>query len=220
MRTIAALLKRIVKSALRSAVAMLGKSPIFRDLVEKLVLERLSANGRPNQKVKWTALDQVFTAIRRQLLLARGWRYGTPFVNAVATRTFRELARYAPIEAKVYCDIGCGRYHPYGVSAVMYINGAASTIAVDLKAADVRRAAEALYDLLVDCLAHPRDWHLSSISEQEYFNRIHQFDLKALRSGDLVDGLADTPLQHIIGDIRDIGIQAESIDLMSSTAVL
>jgi hypothetical protein len=103
----------------------------------------------------------------------------------------------------------------------MYINGAASTIAIDLQSADVRRAAEALYDLLVDCLAHPEDWHLSSISREEYVSRIYQFNLKALRVGNLLDGLANTPLQHIITDIHHpSGIQPESIDLMSSTAVL
>jgi len=220
MKTMLAFAKRTAIGALENMLAMSWRSSAFRNLLQRFVLERTMGDPHRNYSANWRALDRLFTASRRQLLSIPGWRYGTSFVHTVVTRTVRELTRYTPIEGKVYCDIGCGQYHPYGISAVMYINGATSTIAVDMQEANRARAAEALYDLLVDCLAHPQDWRLSSICKEEFFDRIGRFNLKALRLGDLNDGLADTPLRYVIGDIRDVGIQPESIDLMSTTAVL
>jgi hypothetical protein len=134
----------------------------------------------------WVKLEPIYISSRRRLLQSRKWRYGPLFVWDNAKPVFDKLSEHnISIEGKVYCDLGCGTHHPYGTSAVMYINGAAATIATDVDGSDKKRAAEALYDLLQDCLVNPDSWHWSSLTREEYLTRLHNFNFKALCEGDL-----------------------------------
>lgn len=169
----------------------------------------------------WSRLEPIYISSRRKLLQSRKWRYGSLFVWDNVKPVFDKLAESGiSVEGKVYCDLGCGTHHPYGTSAIMYINGAASTIATDVHDSDKKRAAEALYDLLQDCLADPDSWHWSSLSRKEYLTRIQNFNFKALREGNLEAGLASVPLKHIVTSIYEPSIPAGTIDIMSSRAVL
>jgi Methyltransferase domain len=169
----------------------------------------------------WVRLEPIYISSRRKLLQSRKWRYGPLFVWDNAKPVFDKLAEYnISVEGKVYCDLGCGTHHPYGTSAIMYINGAASTIATDMQDADKRRAAEALYDLLQDCLVNPDSWHWSSVTREEYLTRIQNFNFKALREGNLEVGLVSVPLKHIVTSIYEPSIPSGGIDIISSRAVL
>jgi hypothetical protein len=138
----------------------------------------------------------------------------------VAREGFDGVSPYISLLDKVYCDLGCGVYHPYGICTIMYLNGARSTIALDLDGCDKERAAEALSDLLLDCLAAPDRWHWSEIDRESFLRRAHQFGLKALGEGKLEEGLACLPLEHIVTDIHNPLLQEDSIDVMASRAVL
>lgn len=169
----------------------------------------------------WVKLEPIYISARRKLLQSRKWRYGPLFVRDNVKPVREKLAKYnISIKDKVYCDLGCGTHHPYGTSAVMYINGAASTIATDVEDSDSKRAAEALYELLLDCLVNPDSWHWSSLAREEYLTRVQNFDFKALREGDLQVGLASVPLEHIVTSIYEPTIPLGTIDIMSSRAVL
>jgi hypothetical protein len=168
----------------------------------------------------WRIFDPIYTRIKRRLIKEPLWRYNPQFVRVTAKSAYDALVQHVSIKDKTYCEIGCGEHHPYGTSAIMYINGVSSAIATDLRDTDRKRAAEALYDLLLDCLAHPEDWHWSALSRDDYLERIYSFNIKALREGDLNAGIAAVPIKHVVTNIYEPAIQTESIDLMSSRAVL
>lgn len=169
----------------------------------------------------WERLDPVYIGARRKLLRERQWRYGVSFVHDNVEPVFAALTESgATVQGKSFCDLGCGTHHPLGTAAIMYINGAASASATDIQDCDRRRAAEALYDLLQECLTFPDDWRRSSLPEGEFIARLREFDLKALRDGDFDAGLASTPLRHLVASIYNSSIPPGSIDIMSSRAVL
>jgi SAM-dependent methyltransferase len=169
----------------------------------------------------WRKLEPIYIKTRRKLLHSCKWRYGQLFVQDNTKLVLDNFAKYdISIKDKVYCDLGCGTHHPYGTSTIMYINGAASAIATDLRKADSRRSAEALYDLLLSCLAHPDYYHWSEISTEEYFSRIYSFNLKELCNGNLEAGLASVPIKYIVANIERSPIPPESIDIILSRAVL
>ena len=167
----------------------------------------------------WSELDRIYTFCRRQLNLKPDWRYGPARVHEVAKEGFDGISKYTTLQNKVYCDLGCGTCHPYGISAVMFLNGSSSTISIDLHGSNKQRAAEALADLLCDC-CWPDRWNWSSVDKLDFLSRVQQFDMQALREGRLDDGLAGLPLRHILTDIHNPVLEEESIDIMTSRAVL
>jgi|GEM_PF-1327582 len=171
------------------------------------------------QSSSWMELDQVFTTTRRKLFEQADWRYGPKRVREVAREAFEALASVVPLEGKVFCDLGCGEHHPLGTSTLMFLNGVRETIALDKVGSDTGRDAEALFDLLVECLIDPEAWHWSQIAREDFISKINQFDLKTLKSGNLEKGLAGAALTHRVEDILTTDI-VEHIDLMSSRAVL
>ena len=137
----------------------------------------------------WSELDRIYTFCRRQLNSKPDWRYGPARVHEVAKEGFEGISKYTTLQNKVYCDLVCGTYHPYGISAVMFLNGSSSTISIDLHGSNKQRAAEALADLLCDCCWTDR-WNWSSVDKLDFLSRVQQFDMQALREGRLDDGLA------------------------------
>lgn len=168
----------------------------------------------------WTKLDQLYTTVRREVAARRDWRFGPARVREVAREAFDATAPHGALRGGTYCDLGCGVFHPHGVATVMHLNGADATIALDLHRTDPRRAAEALGDLLLECLAQPDRWHWSDLPREEFLERARRFDLDALRAGRLADGLAGLPLRHVVTDIHHPSLEAGMIDIMSSRAVL
>lgn len=172
------------------------------------------------QGLHWTHLDNVYTIARREIAKRREWRFGPERVLEVAKEGFEAVSPTKPLVGVTYCDLGCGTYHPYGVASVMFMNGADAAIALDLNTGDARRAAEALADLVLECLARPERWHWSTVSREEFLARGRRFNLDALRAGDLAAGVAGLPMRHIVTDIHHPSLEAGGIDVMTSRAVL
>ena len=174
------------------------------------------------EKKNWSELDPIYSAARRKLFRLGKWLLGPLHVRNSTRNVIKSLNEHGlSIEDKVFCDLGCGTQHPYGNSALIYLNGAKSAIATDLTPIkNNTRSAEALYDLLLQCLAHPDEYRLTDVSIEEFFLRIHNFNLNALKQGDLINGIGDAPIQHLTMSIYEPEIPPESIDIISSRAVL
>lgn len=170
--------------------------------------------------IHWHQLDNIYSAIRRDLTRRPDWRFGPDRVYEVAKEGFDGIKSKIDIRDKSYCDLGCGTFHPFGVATVMYINGAKETISLDLHPANEPRAAEALADLLKEIICFPKKWTWSSVTEAQLLGRARQFDLKALSEGNLLDGIGCLPLKHIVTDIHNPVIPKNFIDVMTSRAVL
>jgi hypothetical protein len=102
----------------------------------------------------------------------------------------------------------------------MFINGSSSTISLDLSDCNNQRAAEAMADLLFDFFCYPDKWNWSGVDKMDFIGKVQQFDIQALRRGCLADGLAGLPLRHVVTDIHNPVLEEESIDIMTSRAVL
>jgi SAM-dependent methyltransferase len=102
----------------------------------------------------------------------------------------------------------------------MYLNGVNTVYAVDQHVCcDHLRAGEALVDLLADCILRPNLWRWSDVSEEVFRQRIQGFDINRLLAGQL-DEAVPAALHHVVSDVRELDLPPESIDLMSSRAVL
>ncbi|MCB9832631.1 MAG: methyltransferase domain-containing protein [Planctomycetes bacterium] len=168
----------------------------------------------------WGRLDPVYSELRRRLRADPAWRYGPLRVHEVASRVHERLSRQGSIVGLRYLDVGAGQQHPLGTTVALYLNGLSFGAAMDYAATEPRRAAEALYDLLVDCLVEPDRWHWSDIARDRFLGNVRRFDLPALRAGDLDRGIRDLPLRYLVGDLGNPPFKPESFDLMSSQAVL
>lgn len=164
--------------------------------------------------------EPLYTRSRRVLFQIPLWRYGPNRVREVSKDAFNGFQPFGSIIGKTYMDLGCGVEHPYGTSTIMFLNGASRTLAFDIRETDQRRAAEALYDLIADCAANPNAWHFSRISRRDFMNNIYKFNIPALEAGDLKMGIANVPLEHVVGDIYANSIGSNSIDFMLSISVL
>lgn len=210
--------KQMIKSLLRNAVSVARKSDTLRYLMDEATLK--SPRSTAYAGLTWFELDRIYTTSRRQLQAQVGWRYGVSRIHEVAYEGFDAVRAYTTLKDKTYCDLGCGSHHPFGVSTVMYLNGVASAIATDLADTDKQRAAEALADLLCDCIASPGKWNWNGLSADEFLKRTADFDLDALRAGRLLDGIRNIPFQHIVGDFQETPIHQNSVDVMTSRSVL
>ena len=183
-------------------------------------MQSLALDSRLYEGRSWIELDKVYTICRRVLQATPEWRNGPARVCEVAREAFDAVSPHTSLEGKDYCDLGCGVSHPYGIATIMYLNGARSAIALDLGDTNKQRAAEALADLLVDCICSPDKWHWSGTGQPDFLRRAHQFELRALQEGRLDEGLAGLPLRHVVTNIHDPVVDEDSIDLMASRAVM
>lgn len=172
------------------------------------------------KKYNYLLLDSIYSETRRILFKNNHWRFGYNRTEVVVNEFIEYLSKYTDVKGKTYLDLGCGKHHPFGHSAIMYLNGAKKTIAFDLdKYDDNRRAAEALYDLLADCALNRKKWMFFN-KEKEYFDRIDSFESNELRLGNLSNGINENPLSHIQGNIESIDFPNNSIDILTSKSVL
>jgi hypothetical protein len=204
-------MKSLLGSLVRFGVRCVDKSPRLRRFLDH---ELCAARD-------WRELDHLYTVCRRRLDAHPEWRFGPRRTGDIAAFVLDELGRWGTLQGKVYCDVGCGTLNPYGTAAFVYLNGADATWSLDVSAVtDHRRAAEALFDLLVDCAVRPDFWHRSDLPRDEYLRRWHRFDLAKLRDGDLEGGIAGLPFRHVVGDIRNGLVPDGSVHLLSSEAVV
>lgn len=167
----------------------------------------------------WEQLDPIFKYCRRRLFADPNWRFGPKRVHEVAGEAFRALSMFHEIKNARYADMGCG-HHPFGTSSIFYLNGAASCTGLDLRRSRDAEAAQALFDLLVDCLVAPEDWRWGDISRDAFLKKLQDFDLSALREGHLEKGLNRASLEYKVSDITKNTLPDNAFDVMSSRAVL
>jgi SAM-dependent methyltransferase len=212
-------MKRSFKNAARSFIDLLRGNQQLRFLMNQAAAHDILTNEFFLTGHSWKLTEPAFTNLRRQLFSDPIWRYGPLRIHEVASEGYNLLRDFTSIEGKTYCDLGCGTMHPLGIAAIFYLNGAAHTLSTDLFSADERRAAEALADLLWDCFCSMEKWCWSG-NTGLFRERLEQFDILALRSGNLKTGTAKVPMRHVVTDIHSPSLQPNSIDLMSSRAVL
>ena len=211
---IKSMVKSHIKFAVKYTISLFLKFP--NEKISKLV--NISLDEGLLSKLQLESLEKIYTHSKRILFDTPKWRYGPKRTEKVINSIFQELSPYTTLQGKAYLDLGCGVTNPYGLSTIMYLNGAASTIALDIIDTDKIRAAEALYDLLTDCMLDAKKYCINcTVAFKE---RIKNFYLKALREGNLNQGIRNTPLQHVITDINSPGIPSDSIDIITSRAVL
>ena len=168
----------------------------------------------------WATLDNLHRVTHQALWEHDFWWYGPNKVLEYIS-VYKPHFKFANFQDAVVVDFGCGTWSPLGASAVFYLNGARSAFAVDIEPCrDTARAADALCELLLECIADPERWLFSSIDRQDFIRRILSFDLKKLRTGDLNGGIANTGVKHLVGDIRELLTEDESVDIIVSNTVL
>ena len=212
-------MKNIIKNSANSFIKKLRGNEQFRFLMNQAAVQDILTNEYFLTGHSWKLSEPAFTTLRRQLFSDQIWRFGPLRIHEVASEGYHLLREFTPIEGKTYCDLGCGTMHPLGIAAIFYLNGAAHTLSTDLFPADERRAAEALADLLWDCFCSMEKWCWSG-NTGLFRERLEQFDITALQSGNLKTGTAKVPMRHVVTDIHSPSLQPNSIDLMSSRAVL
>ena len=168
----------------------------------------------------WATLDNLHRLTRQALWKHDFWWYGPNKVLEYIS-VYKPHLKFANFLEAVVVDFGCGTWSPLGASAVFYLNGARSAFAIDVEpCGDTALAADALCELLLECIADPEEWHFSSIGRKDFIRRILSFDLKKLRDGDLHGGIANTGLRHMVGDIREVLTEGEGVDIIVSNTVL
>jgi len=212
-------MKKILKKTANYFIKKLRGNEQLRFLMNQAALQDILTNEYFLTGHSWKLTEPAFTTLRRQLFTDPIWRFGPLRIHEVASEGYHLLREFTPIEGKSYCDLGCGTMHPLGIAAIFYLNGAAHTLSTDLFPAEERRASEALSDLLWDCFCSMDKWCWSGNLVQ-FRERLGEFDIPALRSGSLKTGTAKVPMRHVVTDIHSPSLQPNSIDLMSSRAVL
>lgn len=168
-------------------------------------------------------LDQAFDACRAKLDQEYGWWYGPYRAYHVGLETAKILREHVSLQGRRYLDLGCGSMNPFATAALMYINGAAETIGLDLEPLDdERKATRALYELLLECLGLPEEWNISGSSSEYFAERIRHFDLAGLKKGALWGSLPAGKMSIHQVNIYDPAVHdiVHDIGIMSSNAVL
>ena len=165
-------------------------------------------------------LDWYYAAIRRKLTADIKWRYGAKRINDVSGTIVREFLKYTDSISGKYCEIGCGDANPFGMSTLMYLHGASSAICFDKVDIDKKRVSESLFDLISDCSIFEDSWLCSGELRNVFRDKLRNFDMASLASGDLASGLRSVPLDFYSTVFSEMDIQSESIDYLSSWVVL
>jgi tetratricopeptide (TPR) repeat protein len=171
--------------------------------VERLVEVVRKHGGPTGRTARCDLLDRVFSQVRHHLRDESWWLYG-PLCQVERFEVLRGWFDSTTSLGGIVVDLGCGRESPFGLSVLIYLNGADATLATDFDPCfDEPRAALALYDLLIACFTSPESYKVSKIPLTEFRNRIERFDLERLREGDLTAGLRDVPCKYHVGSFKD-----------------
>ncbi|MCP4591157.1 MAG: methyltransferase domain-containing protein [bacterium] len=170
----------------------------------------------------WYSADRLYSSLRTRLDSLSTWRYGPR----------RQLAEFAEMYAALdglitwpgarLANIGCGRYHPLGVSLLALLAGAERTSACDVEPlVDPRRAAQAMADLVAETLLDPRALPGDrTASRTALLARIESaVNLEGLRSSDLLQAVNPTLLDYRVESIYESSLPKEDFDVVVSRDV-
>ena len=185
------------------------------------LIKEFEANGADIHAVnQFRKLAKHINSIRGILNRSQYWPTSVMRARSIVSESFKMFSPHTSFVGSNYLDIGCGNSQPLGTSSVFYLNGAATLTALDIDDMAHSRAAVSLYDILAECALFPDDWHYSDISREEFLERIHHFDLRALNQGRLKDGLRNLPIEHVVGDVALCEGMDSRFDVASSRVVL
>ncbi len=134
-----------------------------------------------------------------------------------------ELGRAYPnlIKDKRIIDFGCGAARPIASSALLYLLGASSTLAIDLERPfDPAAVAVANYGNIIAVISGvaPIDFTLSDVDISYARSRAADFDLAGLLQGELYESLPRA-VNYRVCRYQDLTVDEKKFDLMISSSV-
>ena len=163
----------------------------------------------------WYAADRLHATLGERLQTLPTWRYGPPRQIHEFAALRRCLRGRLDWGGTTLLNLGCGPYHPLGVSLLAVLAGAASATATDLDPIlDSARAARALADLLGAVLLSPT----AALGEDgaprdELVRRAESaLDLERLAAGELLASLRASRLVFHRESIYQTTLPADSFD--------
>ncbi len=145
----------------------------------------------------------------------------TPTATYSALNFYRRGLRGFSVLGKTVLDFGCGAVHPFDMSTVFWLNGAASCLAIDMRGLESERvAANTLADHIDEFRAAPDRWLIPGSSMGTFLQRLDGFDVNALRAGRLYGAIGSAALTHLIGRVQNAIAAPGSIDIVVSNTVI
>lgn len=194
-----------------------GKNePALTHLITEL--PRLLGTNKINRKEKLKHL----TFAGRMLQGAGLGKYGPQKLERKATNLARVVKRHGLRSRRTFVDLGCGAHEPLGLATYFYVNGFEKAFGSDfMPVSDSAYAALSMADILTDMYIFPETYMMDGTDLDSYLARIKNFDLGALKRGDLDAGLARVAqnVEFKCCDIVEAGIEPGSVSFLISYAV-
>lgn len=204
------------RAELDTLLAAGKKEPALTHLISEL--PALLGTNRLNRKEKLKHL----TFAGRMLQEAGLGKYGAQKLRRKAGNLARVIKRHGLRSRRTFVDLGCGAHEPLGLSVYFYVNGFENAFGSDfMPVSDKAYAALSMADILMDMYIYPEHHMLEGGDLDSYLARIKNFDLEALKRGDLDAGLARVAanVEFKCCDIVEAGITPGSVSFLISYAV-
>ena len=105
-------MKTTLRGLAKSGIHLGRQSKRLAYLMDDVAIEALIQEGHARKShARWTKMDQVYTALRRELYRTPAWRYGPQRILTVSREALDSLRPFTTFRGKRFCDLGCGRYH-------------------------------------------------------------------------------------------------------------
>lgn len=214
-------LRRLGRQAVLGMLRIARRSRAIRYVLDIDAFEHLKLDEDLYLRMdNYEELDRIYGVVRRKLYADRLWRLGPPYVWDFTREAYDILKPFTSLTGKIYADVGCGDLNPLAISTVMHLNGAKEAYALDISRTRGMRAAEALYELLLECLAFPDIWCWGGLGRAEFEQRIRRFELKALKEGNLAAGIANVPLRYVVEDIHKLSQPSGIVEVLTTQKTL
>lgn len=167
--------------------------------------------------------DQVIALVSAAIAGATaGDFYLGPAVPFIQFGRFLSLSAQTGISlvGKRCMDFGCGAARPFSISSIMYALGAETVTAIDVAPLGDRAAmAKGVYALVVALSLRASGLEkYPGFDRKVVASRLADFDLEALRSGDLAGGLPSA-IRHVQGDYLELQADIGALDVVVSNSV-
>jgi SAM-dependent methyltransferase len=156
-----------------------------------------------------------------QELLSPEFTHG-PYYSILQYRRFAKCAAAAQLSVRgARCiDLGCGPNKPFATASLLYLMGAREVLAIDVQPyANPGEVSLRLYALLLCVALDVTDVTKgNSADRQLVFSRLGDFDLNALKAGELRAGLPSA-IRHVVGDYTALTPGDAAFDVCVSFSV-
>ncbi len=191
--------KQVLSIILRRIIAFLAEFRYTKVSFENEIVRLLEQSPAYKSK-NWQTTDRIYSACRRNLLRNPYWILGATRTLDVATKYFDHLKKHRTLTHLPFLDLGCGSINPFGVSTIFYLNGWNECWALDINPCNLKRATEALVDLLKQAILRPEQFAFL-VDKETIRQRALGFNLLALEDGDLKNGLEGKHINYVLSDI-------------------